>query len=171
MNHTKSHVWQPNHGRPPGFSGRARHIGPEKGSSVWISKTSQPTTFWRTLGLIAIMFFEAEYPVSQLDPSRPNRKLISSRGFVIAFTIFVLIASLTTRTSVPTGLHGITAQSVSAQATRQHLDGDAFQWVAPVPVLTALQAPSFYPRFSPGGPPLPNLLFDESLYNRPPPSC
>jgi hypothetical protein len=97
---------------------------------------------------------------------RPNWCL-----FVIVLAIFALTASLATRSSVPIDLHSTTAQSASAQATRQHLDGDAIQWVAPVPVLTVLQVPSFYPRFSPAGPPLPKLLFDESLYNRPPPSC
>ena len=103
---------------------------------------------------------------SRLNHGHPNWCL-----FVMVWAIFALTASLATRTSVPSDLHGSTAQSASTQATRQHLDGDAIQWVAPTPVHTALQVPSFYPRSSPAGPPLPNLLFDESLYNRPPPSC
>jgi hypothetical protein len=105
------------------------------------------------------------------DTSRLNRQRSGWCLLVVAFAIFALTASLATRTSVPTDFHGITVQSVSAQATRQHLDGDAIQWVAPTPVLTLLQAPSFYPRVAPAGPPLSHLLFDESLYNRPPPSC
>lgn len=103
--------------------------------------------------------------------SRTNCRRSRWSLFVIFLAIFALTATLATRTSVPTDFHGTIAQSASTQATRQHLDGDAIQWVAPTPVLTALQVPSFYPRFSPAGPPLPNLLFDESLYNRPPPSC
>lgn len=106
-----------------------------------------------------------------LDSSRPNRQRPSWCVLVILLAIFALTASLATRTSVPTDFHDTTVQSVSAQAMRQHLDGDAVQWVAPTPVLTLLQAPSFYPRVAPAGPPLSHLLFDESLYNRPPPSC
>jgi hypothetical protein len=102
---------------------------------------------------------------------RLNRQRPDWRLLVVAISIFALTASLATRTSVPTDSHGIIAQSASAPATRQHLDGDTIPWVAPTPVLTALEVPSFYPRFSPAGPPLPNLLFDENLYNRPPPSC
>jgi hypothetical protein len=90
---------------------------------------------------------------------------------VIAFAILSITASLATRTGVPTVSHGITAQAQSSQAMRQHMDGDAFHWVSPAPVLTVIEVPTFYPRFAPAGPPLPNLLFDESLYNRPPPSC
>jgi len=111
------------------------------------------------------------FKVSLLDTSRLDHQRSGWCFLVVVLAAFALTASLATRTSVPPDLHGTTAQSASAQATRQHLDGDAIQWVAPTPVLTALQAPSFYPRFSPAGPPLPNLLFDESLYNRPPPSC
>jgi len=33
------------------------------------------------------------------------------------------------------------------------------------------QAPIVYPRVAPAGPPLPTLLLEENLYNRPPPSC
>lgn len=109
--------------------------------------------------------------VSLVDTSRRDRQRPGWCFLVVVLAIFALSASLATRTSVPTEFHGTTALSASAQATRQHLDGDAIQWVVPTPVLTALEAPSFYPRFSPAGPPLPNLLFDESLYNRPPPSC
>jgi hypothetical protein len=34
-----------------------------------------------------------------------------------------------------------------------------------------LPAPTSYPRIAPAGPPIPTVLLETSLYNRPPPSC
>jgi hypothetical protein len=93
------------------------------------------------------------------------------RVLVIVLAICALTVSLATRTFRLTFPQRHTAQSVSAQATRQHLDRDAATWVPPVPILTTLRAAAFYPHVAPGGPPLPSVLFDESLSNRPPPSC
>ena len=90
---------------------------------------------------------------------------------VIILAICGLTVSLATRTFCLTFPHTSTLQSGSAQAIRQHMDRDAAQWAPPVPILTALQAPVFYPRVAPAGPPMPSVLFDESLSNRPPPSC
>lgn len=107
-----------------------------------------------------------------LQDSRPlNCRRSSWHLFVIGLALLALTLSLETRTSIPTTSHSITAQPQSSQASRQQMDGDAFQWVSPAPVLTVLQVPTFYPRVAPAGPLLPYLLFDESLYNRPPPSC
>ena len=93
------------------------------------------------------------------------------RVLVVGLAICALTVSLATRTFRLTIPQTLTVQSGAAQATRQHLDRDAVKWVPPVPVFTTLQAPAFYPRFAPAGPPLPTVLFDESLSNRPPPSC
>jgi hypothetical protein len=93
------------------------------------------------------------------------------RVFVIALAICGLNVSLATRTFRLTFPQTPTAQSSSAQAARQHLDRDASTWVPPVPILTTLQAPVFYPRVAPAEPPIPGVLFDESLSTRPPPSC
>jgi hypothetical protein len=90
---------------------------------------------------------------------------------VVIVAICGLTGSLATRTFRLTIPHGVTAQSGDSQATRQHLDRDAAQWVPPAPVLSTQQAPVLYPRVAPDGPPIPSVLFDESLYNRPPPSC
>jgi len=92
---------------------------------------------------------------------------------VVFVAIVALTASLATRTFNPTTSPGKPSQvrSTSAQGMRQHLDRDASRWMPPVLVSTTLQAPVFYPRFAAAGPPLPNVLLDESLYNRPPPSC
>ena len=93
------------------------------------------------------------------------------RVCVMALAICGLTVSLATRTFRLTFPQTPTAQSSSAQAMRQHLDRDASTWVPPVPILTTLQAPAFYPPVAPAGPPLPSVLFDQSLSNRPPPSC
>jgi len=105
------------------------------------------------------------------DLRLPNHQ--HSRWYVLVVIVAicgltVILATRTFRLTIP---HGVTAQSGDSQAMRQHLDRDAAQWVPPVPVLSTLQAPVFYPRVAPGGPPMPSVLFDESLSNRPPPSC
>ena len=82
-----------------------------------------------------------------------------------------LVLSLATRTFRMTVPHGVTVQSGVAHAVRQHLDRDAVGFARPVPVVATLQAPFFYPYVAPAGPPLGVLLLDESLSNRPPPSC
>jgi heme/copper-type cytochrome/quinol oxidase subunit 2 len=88
---------------------------------------------------------------------------------VIILAICGLTVSLATRTFSLTISHSVTAQSNSAPPMRQHMDRDAVRWVAPPLILSSLQAPSFYPHVAPAGPPLPALLFDQRLYNRPPP--
>jgi hypothetical protein len=105
------------------------------------------------------------------DFRSPDRQYPRWQMFVIFSAILAIAFSVATRTSVPTGTHGTTIQSSVPQAMRQHLAGDAFHWVSPVPVLTLLQVPTFYPRVAPAGPPLPSVLLDHSIYNRPPPSC
>src|SRR5271165_1134041 len=93
------------------------------------------------------------------------------RVLVIVLAICGLTVSLATRTFRLTIPHGVTAQSADSHAVRQHMARDAAQWAPPVPILSTLQAPVFYPRVAPAGPPIPSVLFDESLSNRPPPSC
>lgn len=105
------------------------------------------------------------------DLRLPNHQRPCWRVLVIVLTICALTVSLATRTFRLTFPHTPTVQSGSAQAIRQHMDRDAANWTSPVPVSTALPLPVFYPRFAPAGPPMPDVLFDESLSNRPPPSC
>jgi hypothetical protein len=89
---------------------------------------------------------------------------------VVLLAVTALTFSLATRTFRLTVAHKASVQCSAAQARRQHMDRDAARWVPPVPVLTALETPSFFPHVAPAGPPLPVLLLDEPLYNRPPPS-
>jgi len=81
-----------------------------------------------------------------------------------------LVVTLATRFQV-TVQDTVTIQSSASQATRQHMNQDAVRWSAPILQLTVLQARTFYPRVAPAGPPLPILLIEENLYNRPPPAC
>lgn len=87
---------------------------------------------------------------------------------VLLLSLVVTLATRTFRLVVPSG---VTVQSGVAVGMRQHLDRDAAQWLPPVLVFTALQAPAFYPHVAPGGPPLGVLLLDDRLSNRPPPFC
>jgi hypothetical protein len=105
-----------------------------------------------------------------------NRREVTStcqgwRVFVIALAICGLTVSLATRTFRLKIPHGITVISGDAQAMRQHMARDADHWVPPIPLFTAFEIPTFYPYVAPAGPPLASVLFEEKLYNRPPPSC
>jgi hypothetical protein len=93
------------------------------------------------------------------------------RQALVGVLMLALVVTLATRTFHVTIPHGATVRSGAAQAMRQHLDRDAVGWIPPTSVLTALRPPTFYPHVAPAGPPLGVLLLDESLYNRPPPSC
>src|ERR1700722_4120323 len=93
------------------------------------------------------------------------------RVALVSVVMFSLVLTLATRTFRGTTFHSITVQSNSPHAMRQHRDRDAVPWVAPVAKVTVLLAPTFYPRVAPGGPPIPTLLIEENLYNRPPPAC
>lgn len=92
------------------------------------------------------------------------------RIFVVVIAMLSLTVSLATRTFRLSSSDKVQVTSSTSQAVRQHLDRDAVRWNPPVQVHFALQAPTYYPRFAPAGPPLPTVLFDESFTNRPPPS-
>jgi hypothetical protein len=51
----------------------------------------------------------------------------------------------------------------------QRMTKSSPEWMPPVVSTVVLESPTFYPRIAPAGPPLPGLVFDASLYNRPPP--
>jgi hypothetical protein len=112
-----------------------------------------------------------DLPVAPLEDLRSANPHPRWYVLVIILAICGLTVSLATRTFRLTTPHAVTAQSVDSHAMRQHMDCDGAQWAPPVPILTTLQAPVFYPRVAPAGPPIPSVLFDESLSNRPPPSC
>jgi hypothetical protein len=93
------------------------------------------------------------------------------RVLIIVLAICGLTVSLATRTVHLRVVQGNTVTSDSTRPMRQHLNRDAMQWMAPIPVFTILQVPTFFLPVSPNIPPLPTVHYDESLSNRPPPSC
>jgi hypothetical protein len=93
------------------------------------------------------------------------------RWALVGVVMFSLVLTLATRTFHVTVPHSVTVQSTSSQAIRQHMDRDAVRWTVPVATLVVAEAPTFYPRVAPAGPPLPTLLLEENVYNRPPPTC
>lgn len=100
-----------------------------------------------------------------------KRQSLRWHVLIIVLAICGLTISLSTRTFRLTIPRVVTVQSNAPQAIRQHLDRDAIRWLPFSPVLTSLQAPTFDPHLAQAGPPLPAILFHESLYNRPPPVC
>jgi hypothetical protein len=94
---------------------------------------------------------------------------------IVLLAVFSLAVSVATRYC--------SAQSGSAYSTstvhkhsspepgRQRLTKSAANWMPPVVRSAVLEAPSSYPRISPAGPPMPSVLLELSLYNRPPPAC
>jgi len=83
-----------------------------------------------------------------------------------------LTFSVATRFCLATGSHSHTVKTVENQSPepkRQHLDSDGVQWVSPVAVVLFLEHATVYPRLSTADTPPPSHVFDESLYNRPPP--
>jgi hypothetical protein len=93
------------------------------------------------------------------------------RWALIGVVMCSLVLTLATRTFGATTSISATVQSSTPQAMQQHMDRDAIGWVAPVAPIAVAQAPTFYPRVAAAGPPLPILLLEENLNNRPPPAC
>jgi len=101
---------------------------------------------------------------------RGLRQLVQWHALLSVMVIAALSVSLSTRCCRSSDTVTVQVQAnASSSNLRQHMDRDATQWVAPVTRLIFLETVEFYPRFAPAGPPLPAVLFDQSLYNRPPP--
>lgn len=81
---------------------------------------------------------------------------------VIVLANVGLSHSMATRTFRLKVSDSISIQSASSQGMRQHLDRDAVKWVPPVRTLVTLDAPTFYPRIAPAGPPLPSPFLEEA---------
>lgn len=93
------------------------------------------------------------------------------RWVLVGVVMFSLVVALATRTFNDVGSRSTKVQSSSLQTMRQHMDRDAVRWAVPAAKITVAQAPAFYPGVAPAGPPLPTLLLEENLYDRPPPAC
>jgi hypothetical protein len=103
----------------------------------------------------------------------PYRRFLCAA--LILFAVCMLTVRVATRYCSPRGSSDSTAITLHKQAAPQsglqRITKGAPAWMPPVSRTAILQAPSFYPRVAPSGPPLPGLAFEESLYNRPPPAC
>jgi hypothetical protein len=92
---------------------------------------------------------------------------------VLTLVICALRLSVATRFSLATGSHLHTVKtfdSESSQPKRQHLDSDATHWAAPVAVAMFMEHVTVHPRVFVTDCLPSTHVFDESLYNRPPPS-
>jgi hypothetical protein len=105
-------------------------------------------------------------------------KLNSSRcrrwsSAVVLLAVCSLAVSVTTRYSVYPGTTGSTAKTVqklvSTQPRCQRLLKNAAVWLPPLVSSDVLQAPRSYARIAPAAPSIPRFLFEQDLYNRPPP--
>jgi hypothetical protein len=136
-------------------------------------------------GDVCPLFATTEFYMLQTSGSQTAREMSPLRHFedqqrkgwcavVVLAAVCSLTVSVATRYSSSWDVSAPTVKTVQAHTTpeakRQHLDKDAANWVPPLVCFDALRSPSSYPRTAPAEPPTQNLLLEESLFNRPPPS-
>ena len=94
---------------------------------------------------------------------------------IVVLAVFALTVSVATRYCAPQGSSTYAVRTAhkhsSPEQIRQHLTKSAVNWMPQVVQTGILQDATFYPRIAPAGPPVPGLLLEKSLYNRPPPCC
>ena len=107
---------------------------------------------------------------TNLEVSRSRRWC----ALVVLLVVCSLTASVATRYSFSRSSSDDRVTKVqkhlSPEPGRQRLLKNAATWIPPVVVSAVFEAPSSYARIAPAGPPIPSRFFEESLYNRPPPS-
>jgi hypothetical protein len=85
-----------------------------------------------------------------------------------------LTVSVATRYSSPWDVSAPTVKTVQGHATpeanRQRLAKEAANWVPPLICFDVSRSPSPYLRIAPAEPATQKVLYEESLFNRPPPS-
>ena len=93
---------------------------------------------------------------------------------IVLLAVCSLTVSVATRYSLSPTTVGSAAKTIqkltSTQPRCQRLLKNAAVWIPPAVSSHVLQAPSSCPHATPVEPGLSNLVFEESLYNRPPPS-
>jgi hypothetical protein len=94
-------------------------------------------------------------------------------ALVVLIAVCSLTVSLATRYSSPEGTSAAAVVTVHnvfpPTSSRQRLMKGTAAWHPPVIQSALLDPTTFYPRIAPAGPLMPSVLFDKSLYNRPPP--
>lgn len=94
-------------------------------------------------------------------------------ALVVVLAVCALTVKVTTRFSLYES--GATPAVTSAQQhmspapNRQRLMSTATACTVPIIRVSLLDSTSSYPRIAPAGPPIPSALFEQGLYNRPPP--
>ncbi|MFZ1139687.1 MAG: hypothetical protein ABR881_23065 [Candidatus Sulfotelmatobacter sp.] len=96
-------------------------------------------------------------------------------AIIVVLAVSALTVSVATRYCAPQSSSTYAVKTLhkhsSPEQIRQHLTQNAVNWMPQVMQTGILQAPTSYPRIAPTGPPIPGVLLETSLYNRPPPSC
>ena len=110
-----------------------------------------------------------------LHPTNPNGSGIKRWwALMVLLAVCSLTVSVATRyTSAPADPIGATTtvrNHVAPEPGRQRLLQNAATWIPPLLCSFVFQAPLSYSRVVPDSPSVPNLLLEENLYNRPPPS-
>jgi len=99
----------------------------------------------------------------------------ASCALVVVLAVSALTVSVATRYCTPQSSSAYAVKTVhkhsSPEQIRQRLTKNAVNWMPQVVQTGVLQAPTSYPRIAPAGLPIPSVLLETSLYNRPPPSC
>jgi hypothetical protein len=99
----------------------------------------------------------------------------SCSAIVVVLAVASLAVSVATRYCSPESSSAYSSSTLhkhsSPEPSRQRLTKSAANWIPPVVRTVALEPPTSYPRIAPAGPPMPRVLLELSLYNRPPPSC
>jgi hypothetical protein len=103
-----------------------------------------------------------------------DRRRMSWYAVVALAAVYALTVSVATRYCSPWDVSAPTVKTVQGQATpeanRQRLAKDAANWVPPLICFDVSRSPSSYLRIAPAEPATQRVLFEESLFNRPPPS-
>lgn len=104
-----------------------------------------------------------------------NRWRRHCAAMVVLVAVSLLVVSVATRycSSQSSSSYAVRTfhKHSSPEPGRQHLTKSAADWIPPVVATAVFEAPTSYPRIAPAGPPIPSILLELSLYNRPPPSC
>jgi len=100
---------------------------------------------------------------------RDTRRPMWQRA-VVLLAIFALTVSVATRVFHCIEVAHVSVHTDPSQGMRQHLAADAFVLVAPNARFAVMLLPVMAPHAPPVEPQIRTVEFDESLYNRPPPS-
>jgi hypothetical protein len=108
---------------------------------------------------------------------RPTILNLSRSGRWSSAVVLLAVCSLTISvasrfsgySTASDSIHKTIQKQASPRAHRQRLLKNAAIWIPPAVASDIVRAPRAYPRIFPAGPPVPALLFEEILYNRPPP--